>query len=486
MIRRYLLLTLTLAMGIAACRPATPPALETVEGATATPTPVVEEITPQVTETVEAATPTPEKTPSPEVATPQATAEPDLGFASHFGFTPAFLDFQAAREAGARWDRPPFDLFGWFVIEPRKGVFKWMMPDSYIKEAQSYGLHILANIQPFVDWDQKLCHQDLPKAPGLVEPMGPRPPETKGKPCDMEAYASFVRALVERYDGDGVDDMPGLKYPIKYWEVANEPEMQEPPLVFFQGSPEDYLELLKVTYQAIKEADPEAKVVQGGMAGMDDFMVEFWEPILASGGGEYFDIANIHSIDHGEHLNLPEFKAFLAKHGLEKPIWVTEVEFGLHTAKENSPEELARVLARSYVYALANGAEKLFYVQLKMPKHLPPKKEGGPDFIEAAALITADGHKQPIYFAHQTVARKLGRFQSVEKLKEKVKGTRILKGQYKFIVEGRPVYVLWGSGPLPEEIKGRVKVTDFLGREEIKDASQVTLSESPVYVEFVE
>ncbi|MGY4707351.1 hypothetical protein ACVNPS_06305 [Candidatus Bipolaricaulota sp. J31] len=399
---------------------------------------------------------------------------------------PAFLDFKAAAEAGARWDRPPFDLFSWSVIEPRKGVFNWMLPDSYVKEAQEWGFHILANIQPFVDWDQKLCHWDLPVVVKPGRPMWPRRPQTRGKPCDMEAYAAFVRALVERYDGDGVDDMPGLEYPIKYWEVANEPEMQEPPLVFFQGTPEDYLELLEVTYRAIKEADPEAKVVQGGMAGMEGFMVEFWEPILAAGGGEYFDIANIHSIDHGEHLNLPQFKAFLSAHGIEKPIWVTEVQFGLHTAGDDSPEELARVLARSYVYALANGVEKLFYVQLKMPENLPPKEEGGPGFIEAAALLTADGRKQPIYFAHRTVARKLGCFQWVEKIKERVEGPRIVEGQYRFIVEGKPVYVLWGSGPLPEGIGGRVRVTDFLGRETIMDASELILTDSPVYVEPAE
>ena len=33
-------------------------------------------------------------------------------------------------------------------------------------------------------------------------------------------------ATVERYDGDGLEDMPGLSNPIKHWQVGNEPNVQ--------------------------------------------------------------------------------------------------------------------------------------------------------------------------------------------------------------------------------------------------------------------
>ena len=78
---------------------------------------------------------------------------------------------------------------------------------------------------------------------------------------------------MERYAGDGQNDMPNLKYPIKLWEVANEPEMQQEPLVFFQGSPKDYFEILKATYEAVKEADSESYVVQGGMERVSTFLL---------------------------------------------------------------------------------------------------------------------------------------------------------------------------------------------------------------------
>jgi len=87
--------------------------------------------------------------------------------------------------------------------------------------------------------------------------------------------------LVERYDGDGQDDMPGLKYPIKYWEVANEPEMQREPLILFQGSSKDYFEILKATYQAVKEADSQGYAVQGNIP-VSKLMEREKEPHLTS------------------------------------------------------------------------------------------------------------------------------------------------------------------------------------------------------------
>ena len=70
-----------------------------------------------------------------------------------------------------------------------------------------------------------------------------------------------MRAVVERYDGDGVDDMPGLRVPVRAWQVDNEPD------ALASGSWEDYARLQEITYRAIKEAFPEAKVLMGGQTG---------------------------------------------------------------------------------------------------------------------------------------------------------------------------------------------------------------------------
>ena len=66
---------------------------------------------------------------------------------------------------------------------------------------------------------------------------------------------------VERYDGDGLDDMPDLKYPVRHWEIGTEPDMQSPSHTLFQGNSEAYLNLLKLSYSTIKAADPNAVVL---------------------------------------------------------------------------------------------------------------------------------------------------------------------------------------------------------------------------------
>ncbi|MBA7626958.1 hypothetical protein ES703_34419 [subsurface metagenome] len=399
----------------------------------------------------------------------------------HFGFMPAMWDFEQAREAGGAYDRPFFELFQWGMIEKQPGLFDYHETDKSVQRAQAHGFHILANIQPFAHWDQVKCHQDLPPAGKFGDP-GFHP--TKGKPCDMDGYRNFVTRLVERYDGDGVDDMPGLTVPIKHWEVLNEPEFNTGDLIFFQGTSADYFEILKVTCQAVKEADPEAVVVQGGMAGMMEVCTNFWQGVFDLGGADYFDIANMHSIGHGEHLNIPSFKEFLAKNGIDKPIWVTEVQYQqAHQTQDYSNEDFAKILARSYIFALANGVDKLFYVNLRMP----PVRHGVP-FDERSALIKDNGDKSILFQAHLTVANMLGELSEgdeVEIIREKIGGWSIEEGQYRFDIGGKTIYALWGSGPLPPAICGtaRLIVTEISGEQREADPAALKLTDSPIFVE---
>jgi len=337
--------------------------------------------------------------------------------------------------------------------------------DRYVQATQDFSFAILATIWPFAEWDQ--ANWGGVSATGIIfeQELG----TGRRKPYNMDAYRRFGCALVERYDGDGKDDMPGLKYPIKHWEVSNEPSMQDDFHTFFNGSSEDYIELLKVTYQAIKEADPAAKVLHAGVAGMEPPVISFWEPVLEK-GNQYFDIANIHSISASEELYAPEFAKLLSKYNINKPIWVTEAQHCIGMTlygKEVSPEEHGRILAKSYVTAFACGADKVFYTMFRVPPFAPSQHQ-------QAALIDVNGVKRPAYDALKTLIQKVESFTSVEKLTE---------DQYKFAVSGKTVYVLWGSGEIPKEITGEVLVTDIYGQETRTDSSAIKLTESLIFVE---
>ncbi|MFQ5816208.1 MAG: hypothetical protein ACE5G7_06900 [Candidatus Hydrothermarchaeaceae archaeon] len=445
-------------------------------------TPPYTEETPMETPVETTLEPAPETTipptPIPTTTIPPTTPPPtpqarEMSFEdSHFGFMHPEQSYEEAAELNVHWSRPHPGPFVWHEVEVERGRYDWRRADEFVKRAQSYEFNLLATIWPFADWDQANCRTMLPrdKAEDFME-LG----KYRSRPCDMVAYEEFVKKVVERYDGDGYNDMPGLLYPIKYWEVSNEPSMQEE-LVFFNGLPEDYFDVLKTTYLAVKEADPNAIVLHGGIAGFGgDGAEKFWQRVLDLGGSNYFDIANHHSIGDGEDIHIPAMKAFLNKNGVSKPMWMPELEFAARGLGRDriSEDEWAEILVKTFVYAFGEGEDKLFYVGLDLS---PGDPESWFLYVEKSGYTGEMGpkKKQAPFYAFRTMVEKIDYFTEVEKM---------AVGQYKFTVDGASVYVLWGSGSLPQEIAGKVRVTDINGNEKDVDASSVVLTGSPIFVE---
>ncbi len=84
--------------------------------------------------------------------------------------------------------------------------------------------------------------------PEALEPSG----QPKAPPTDLDEWAQVVRTFVEHYRDLGYTGLA--------WEVWNEPDLD----FFFQGSPQQYVNLYAATARAIKEIDPTALV--GGSA----------------------------------------------------------------------------------------------------------------------------------------------------------------------------------------------------------------------------
>ena len=377
---------------------------------------------------------------------------------THFGLLEASVDLEAAQELGIQWVR---GAVGWDMVQRRPdGEFTWDMFDRYVRDVQAHGFKALVMLFPFLQWDQEQCH------------AGKR---MLGPPCDMDAYRRFVRATVERYDGDGKNDMPGLRYPILYWEVFNEPAMKDLP-PFYDFTPKDYFNLLKATYEEVKGACAQCKIVQGGVAGIAPDKERFLRSYLALGGGNYFDIANIHFIHSGDFdtFNVEPFKRILQEYGIDKPIWVTEVQIesgpGAHYPYLTD-EEAAALLVKGYVRAFALGADKLFYVVLKPIREFPPN-------VVVSSLIDTHGKKRTTYFAMETMIKELGDFTSVEKLGD---------GLFKFTTPQGPVYVVWNCSHLPEEeFKGKVLVIDLLGKAHAMAVGDVRVGDSPVFLKSMQ
>jgi len=271
-------------------------------------------------------------------------------------------EIEMVSQIGWGWIRPNLGVFSWGYIEPEKNKFDFYMTDKYVQMAQKKNIAILATIFPYADWDQQQCHgnecvvssQDI-SYPEVKMDWKLGIPKSRCIPCNYDDYQNFIIKLVERYDGDGVDDMPGLTIPIKYWEILNEPEMHGVDMNFFKGNADEYVEIFNKTRNFIKEACPDCKILHAGAAGVQDYMLAYWEKIFS--GKIDFDIGNIHFIKRTDlsTLNVKDFKALLQKNGLDKEIWVTEAEY-------ESEDEIPWSVRN----ALNAGASKIFFTQFKV------------------------------------------------------------------------------------------------------------------------
>ncbi|CAD7774989.1 MAG: Periplasmic copper-binding protein (NosD) [Candidatus Methanoperedenaceae archaeon GB50] len=175
-------------------------------------------------------------------------------------------------------------------------------------------------------------------------------------------YYDYVYHVVERYDRDGVSDMPGLVRPVRYFEVGNEVDYTK------TGdsrhgylSPKDYVEKRLIpAYNAAKAANKDAIVMGSGLGMESDllggktgefntaYLEAMYDNITANGGNKnnnfYMDKIAIHYYSENEHpeffdenINMVE-DVIRNREGRDKPIWITEF------APASQPPLYARLL----------------------------------------------------------------------------------------------------------------------------------------------
>ncbi|MBM4053165.1 MAG: hypothetical protein FJ264_00535 [Planctomycetes bacterium] len=206
---------------------------------------------------------------------------------------------------------------------------------------------------------------------GDLAPGKDRTVENSWQPIDEDAYVAFVKTTVERYDGDGIDDMPGLKNPIKYWQVCNE---------FGDSDWSDFADLQRITYLAIKEACSECYVLFAGIQSLSyDYMPRFEEkygPVIKELNGKYLDIIDFHWYEEGNggyklkdntsgNDILDYIRNYFTESGFSEniPIWSTEM--GTYSGEpEGLPYQTEHEQAidnfKRYIYGLSRGISKIF------------------------------------------------------------------------------------------------------------------------------
>lgn len=273
------------------------------------------------------AAPTPSVFPTPTRAS-SSTASTVISPAFAFGVEYMLPGGLAATYAqlGARWVRSNTSKqFSWGTIEPKPPAadgqpsYDWSGADHIIAEWQNAGFQIQVYTNANNAWASSTRLHHVP---------GPE---------YMDDYEQFVFNLVERYDGDGDRDMPGLKTPILHYTVVEEWTG------YFEGTVDDYLRILAAAHHAIKRANPSALV---GL--VDFFLIDVFdgnpspEEIERRAAKDHplrrpmsevhellrhpdlFDIVEIHALgDYTELYPTAEWlRAEMRKNGYDKPIWI--------------------------------------------------------------------------------------------------------------------------------------------------------------------
>ncbi|MCX5696954.1 MAG: beta-galactosidase [Candidatus Omnitrophica bacterium] len=199
------------------------------------------------------------------------------------------------REAGVGTVRMDFL---WQDIEPQQGKFDFAKYDFIVELLRNNNITVLGILDYSVDWDSPQRKWNYPSK-------------------DHRRFIDYARKVVVRY-----------RDKVKYWEVWNEPDSHtywEP-----QDGLAGYCALLKDAYIALKEIDPECRILNGGLAGGLSSVNNLYD----HGAKGYFDILNLHIFDSPLHPGaLSRVKAYpkLAYKVMQrngdgaKKIWITEI-----------------------------------------------------------------------------------------------------------------------------------------------------------------
>jgi hypothetical protein len=318
------------------------------------------------------------------------------------------------------------------------------------------------------------------------------------KPEYREAYAAWVSAVVERYDGDGVDDMAGLLHPIRHYEIGSEFSSYEPEPVG------DYLVMLEIAYAAAHAAYPEVRVSHAAffvadlllgdpdLESLDDVGVDrygphtFGEIRAILDRPELFDTVNIHVLaEPGEIELLVDWLDWeMDQREYRRPIIISDtsinpfVAFGPATACDRPAALMGLVFhpataddrcrIADYFTRIIDGdtdtlAWMRAYVAADMVKKVVIAADQGIELIDtsfvgdlpllswpigqAAAgnagwggmIDPATGTVHPNLRAMQQLIGHIDGYASVERLSDGAEGVRL----YQFVVDGAPLWIAW-------------------------------------------
>jgi len=281
--------------------------------------------------------------------------------------------------------------FSWAEMEPARGQYRWERWDQVLPIVHESGLQVIAVLDTSPSWARPPWESDNPWAP----------------PSLAADYARFAEAFARRYGH--------LVMAYQIWDQPNiTPHWGKGPI-----DPGGYVELLRLSSEAIRRADPTAQIIAGGLApnlesggrNMSDLL--FLREIYRRGAGRHFDVLGAKPYGfwsgpddrrvHPQVLNFSRvilLREEMVRRGqAHKPIWALESGWcALPADWQGSPSPQGsddpRVQADRLDAAVLRVQREWPWMGLMCISHLQPDA-GIDDPIWGYALLAPDGQPRP-------------------------------------------------------------------------------------------
>jgi polysaccharide biosynthesis protein PslG len=286
-------------------------------------------------------------------------SEPEAVPATFYGVIPQAplteASFERMKQAGVGTLR---SFFPWSQLEPGPAEYDFSLADIIVAGAAGQGIEVLPYLLATPPWVAELDGHDCGDDCGLLAPNSPE---------SLDAWRDFVAALVARYGpgGDFWREHPELpEVPIRAWQIWN--EQNSPSFYAPRPDVDSYARLVDVASRAIRDADPKAEVVLGGMFGTPfggrppgvaatEYLQRLYEIF---GSDPPFDAVGVHP--YAAHLTkvveqVEGLRDVIDGSGDDARLWVTEMGWSSDDGGEpleRGPEGQATALKESYDYLL--------------------------------------------------------------------------------------------------------------------------------------
>jgi len=282
----------------------------------------------------------------------------DIAGLVHAGQTNTPEEYALVNRMGARW---ALATFYWDRIEQAENQWNFESYDRYVDTANAAGIKIigvLAYDVPWIHGDGK-THKYIP-------------------PDKLPFFLEYVRRTTAHFRGR-----------VDAWCIWNEPNFH-----FWQGSRDEFFDLVRQAADALRETDPEVTLLGGAFnRGIFSLPEAYIRGLFESGAMAKADAVAFHPYELNPARTAKLYRAFraiAAEYGFAGKIWITEVGYptGGWYPTAAPEKKFPAYIVKTFVNLAVNGAQKIFWYQL----FDPPKRvnRNSEDFF--GLVRSADDH----------------------------------------------------------------------------------------------